>query len=156
MRTPPRRLTVLAYVDIAGDTCLLEADERARWRSLATIRSKVMRPTISAHNGNLLKTMSGGALIEFASVEDSVRWAIEFQTAMRERNATREAPILARCGIALADVNIESEDASAARSAPRPRPGGCAAGGRRDHTFRPLAPRQGPGGTVLPHRDRAP
>ena len=109
-RTPPRRLTVLASIDIAGYTRLLEANERGTMAELATIRSKLMWPTISAYNGNLFKTIGDAALIEFASVEDSVRWAIEFQTAMRARNATRELPILARCGIALADVHIEGKD----------------------------------------------
>ena len=110
MRMPPRRLTVLASIDVAGYTRLVEADERGTLAELATIRLKVMRPTLSTFNGNLFKTMGDGALIEFANVEDAVRWALEFQMAMRERYAKREKPVLVRCGVALADVYVQGED----------------------------------------------
>src|SRR6202165_1446963 len=110
MRTPPRRLTVLASIDVAGYTRLVEADERGTLAELATIRLKVMRPTLATYNGNVFKTMGDGALIEFASVEDAVRWALEFQMAMRQRNAKREKPVLVRCGVALADVYVQGED----------------------------------------------
>src|SRR5262245_31435526 len=110
MRMPPRRLTVLASIDVAGYTRLVEADERGTLAELATIRLKVVRPTLATYNGNLFKTVGDGALIEFNSVEDGVRWAMEFQMAMRERNATREKPVLVRCGIALADVYVQGED----------------------------------------------
>jgi adenylate cyclase len=110
MRMPPRRLTVLASIDVVGSTRLLEADERGTLAELAAIRLKVLRPTLSTFHGNLFKTMGDGALIEFANVEDGVRWAIEFQMAMRERNARRQRPILVRCGVALADVFVEGED----------------------------------------------
>ena len=93
MRMPPRRLTVLASIDVAGYTRLVEADERGTLAELATIRLKVMRPTLATYNGNLFKTMGDGALIEFNSVEDGVRWGLEFQMAMRERNAKREKPV---------------------------------------------------------------
>ena len=110
MRMPPRRLTVLASIDVAGYTRLVEADERGTLAELATIRLKVMRPTLATYNGNLFKTMGDGALIEFNSVEDGVRWGLEFQMAMRERNAKREKPVNVRCGIALADVYVQGED----------------------------------------------
>src|SRR5690242_6723167 len=110
MRMPPRRLTVLASTDVAGYTRLLEADERGTLTALEAIRLELMQPTLSTFNGNLFKEMGDGALIEFTNVEDSVRWAIEFQMATRERNQSRERPILFRCGVALADVYIQGED----------------------------------------------
>jgi adenylate cyclase len=59
----------------------------------------------------MFKTMGDGALIEFPNVEDSVRWAIAFQTAMAERNAGRtEDAIEVRLGIGLADVFVSGED----------------------------------------------
>src|SRR4051794_17082405 len=69
-----------------------------------------MRPTLATYNGNLFKTMGDGALIEVNSVEDGVRWALEFQMAMRARNSRRRTPVLVRCGIALADVYVPGED----------------------------------------------
>src|SRR5579859_3968109 len=110
MRTPPRRLTVLASTDVVGYTRLLEADERGTLAALEAIRLEVMLPGLATYNGNLFKEMGDGALIEFTNVEDSVRWALEFQTAMHERNQTRERPIVFRCSVALADVFIQGED----------------------------------------------
>ena len=111
MRVPPRRLTVLASLDVAGYTRLVEADERGTLSELAAVRLKIIRPTLAAHGGNLFKTMGDGALIEFPNVEDSVRWAMAFQTAMAARNAARGARALrVRLGIGLADVYVQGQD----------------------------------------------
>jgi adenylate cyclase len=107
----PRRLTVLASLDVAGYTRLVERDERATLMALARVRLKILRPTLATHHGNLFKTMGDGALIEFPSVEDSVRWAIAFQTAMAARNAGRtDDAIHVRLGVALADVFVQGDD----------------------------------------------
>jgi adenylate cyclase len=110
MRVPPRRLTVLASLDVAGYTRLVEADERGTLAELADMRRQVLEPGLEAHSGNLFKMMGDGALIEFISVEDAVRWAIAFQTEMDARNAGRAAPMLIRVGIGLADVFVEGND----------------------------------------------
>ena len=107
----PRRLTVLASLDVAGYTRLIERDERGTLLAIARIRLKILRPTLAAHHGNLFKTMGDGALIEFPSVEDSVRWAIAFQVAMAARNAGRVASAVeVRVGVALADVFVRGDD----------------------------------------------
>lgn len=111
MRLARRRLTVLASLDVAGSTSLIERDERGTLAQLAAIRRHVLRPTVSTHDGNLFKTMGDGALVEFPSVEDAVRWGMAFQTAMMTRNSSRgDYPILVRVGIALADVFVEGND----------------------------------------------
>ncbi len=111
MRVPPRRLTVLASLDVAGYTRLVEDDERGTLSELAAIRLKVIRPTLATYGGNLFKTMGDGALIEFPNVEDSVRWAIAFQTAMAARNAARgDLALRVRAGIGLADVYVQGQD----------------------------------------------
>jgi len=111
MRPAPRRLTVLASLDVAGYTPLVERDERGTLAELAAIRRHVLRPTVTTYSGNLFKTMGDGGLIEFNSVEDSVRWGMAFQTAMAARNASRgEYPIRVRVGIALADVFVQGND----------------------------------------------
>src|SRR5258705_9064192 len=110
MRVMPRRLTVLASIDVAGYTRLIEADERGTLTELATVRLKILRPTLATFGGDLFKTMGDGALIEFTNVEDSVRWAIEFQTQMAARNANRDVPVMVRAGIALADVFVQGDD----------------------------------------------
>jgi adenylate cyclase len=111
MRPAPRRLTVLASLDVAGYTPLVERDERGTLAELAAIRRHVLRPTVTTYSGNLFKTMGDGGLIEFNSVEDSVRWGMAFQTAMAARNASRgEYPIRVRVGVALADVFVQGND----------------------------------------------
>jgi adenylate cyclase len=108
---PPRKLTVLASLDVAGYTRLVERDERGTLSELARVRLGILRPTLEEHGGDLFKTMGDGGLIEFPNVEDSVRWAIAFQTAMAARNAARgENAILVRIGIGLADVFVTGED----------------------------------------------
>ena len=112
MRPPPRKLTVLASLDVAGYTRLVERDERATLTELATIRRRILRPTLGAHSGNMFKTMGDGGLVEFPNVEDSVRWAIAFQAAMADRNAGRnpDDAIQVRLAIALADVFVQGND----------------------------------------------
>ncbi len=112
MRPPPRRLTVLTSLDVAGYTRLVEADERGTLTELARIRMRILRPTLATYGGNLFKTMGDGGLVEFPNVEDSVRWAIAFQKAMAQHNAGRgegEA-VHVRLGIALADVFVQGND----------------------------------------------
>ena len=110
MRRAPRRLTVLASLDVAGFTRLIDQDERGTLSDLARIRRTLLRPTIAAHGGNLFKTMGDGALIEFPSVEDAVEWAIEFQSGMAARNTKSARPVNARLGVALADVFVQGND----------------------------------------------
>lgn len=110
MRVPPRRLTVLASLDVAGYTRRIEANERGTLAEIADMRRDVLEPGLDAHSGNLFKMMGDGALIEFTSVEDAIRWAIAFQTEMDARNTGRAAPLLIRVGIGLADVFVEGND----------------------------------------------
>jgi adenylate cyclase len=106
-----RKLTVLASLDVAGYTRHMERDERGTLLALARIRMRLIRPLLDEHGGTMFKTMGDGALIEFPNVEDSVRWAIAFQTAMAERNAGRgDDAIQVRLGIGLADVFVSGED----------------------------------------------
>ncbi len=111
MRPPPRKLTVLASLDVAGYTRLVERDERGTLTELATIRRRILRPTLASHGGNMFKTMGDGGLVEFPNVEDSVRWAIAFQAAMADRNTGRgDDAIQVRLGVALADVFVQGND----------------------------------------------
>ncbi len=111
MRPPPRKLTVLASLDVAGYTRMVEQDERGTLSELASIRRRILRPTLAHHGGNMFKTMGDGGLVEFQNVEDSVRWAIAFQAAMADRNATREdKAIHVRLAVALADVFVQGTD----------------------------------------------
>ena len=107
-----RKLTVLASLDVAGYTRLMERNERHTLMTLARLRVRVLRPTLAEFGGNLFKTMGDGALVEFANVEDSVLWGIAFQSAMAEWNKGKPPgeAVLIRLGIGLADVYVSGED----------------------------------------------
>ena len=63
------------------------ADEDRTLARLRALRSDLIDPTIAVHNGRVVKRTGDGALVEFRSVVDAVRCAIEIQNAMVERNA---------------------------------------------------------------------
>jgi adenylate cyclase len=83
-------------------------ETRARLR---TLRSDLIDPTIDVHRGKVIKRTGDGILVEFRSVVDAVRCAIEIQNGMVERNAgvPPERRIEFRCGIHLGDVVEESD-----------------------------------------------
>ena len=82
-----------------------------RWRGCAALRSDLIDPAIAAHHGRVVKRTGDGVLIEFRSVVDAVRCAIEMQNGMVERNAglPPERRIEFRVGIHLGDVVEESD-----------------------------------------------
>ena len=106
-----RKLAAILAADVVGFSRLTGADEDRTLARLRALRSDVIDPTIALHNGRLVKRTGDGALVEFRSVVDAVRCAIEVQTAMVERNAgvSPERRIELRIGIHLGDVVEESD-----------------------------------------------
>ena len=78
---------------------------------LRALRSDLIDPTIAVHNGRVIKRTGDGALVEFRSVVDAVRCAVEVQNGMVERNAgvPHDRRIEFRIGIHLGDVVEESD-----------------------------------------------
>jgi adenylate cyclase len=87
------------------------ADLPARLARLRALRSDLIDPTVAVHNGRVVKRTGDGAIVEFRSVVDAVRCAIEVQNGMVERNAglPTERRIQFRIGIHLGDVVEESD-----------------------------------------------
>ncbi|MFS2176986.1 tetratricopeptide repeat protein [Rhizobium pisi] len=106
-----RKLAAILVADVVGYSRLAGADEDRILARLRTLRSDLIDPTIAVHNGRVVKRTGDGSLIEFRSVVDAVRCAIEVQTAMVERNAgvQPEHRIEFRVGIHLGDVVEESD-----------------------------------------------
>jgi TolB-like protein/Tfp pilus assembly protein PilF len=96
---------------VVGYSRLAGSDEDRTLARLRALRSDLIDPTIAVHNGRVVKRTGDGALVEFRSVVDAVRCAIEVQTAMVERNAglPPETRIEFRVGIHLGDVVEESD-----------------------------------------------
>ena len=75
------------------------------------MRSDLIDPTIVVHHGRVVKRTGDGSLIEFRSVVDAVRCAIEVQQGLVERNAgvPPDRRIEFRVGIHLGDVVEEAD-----------------------------------------------
>ncbi len=106
-----RKLAAILVADVVGYSRLAGADEERTLARLRGLRSDLIDPAIAAHRGRIVKRTGDGSIIEFRSVVDAVRCAIEVQDAMLDRNAglpveTRiEFPI----GIHVGDV-VEEPD----------------------------------------------
>ncbi len=106
-----RKLAAILVADIVGYSRLAAADEERILARLRTLRSDLIDPTISVHHGRVVKRTGDGSIIEFRSVVDAVRCALELQNAMVERNAGLPADrrIEFRVGIHLGDVVEEAD-----------------------------------------------
>ena len=106
-----RKIAAILVTDVVGYSRLAGADEDRTLSRLRGLRSDLIDPAIAAHHGHIVKRTGDGALVEFRSVVDAVRCAIEMQNGMVERNAgvTAEKRIEIRVGIHLGDVVEESD-----------------------------------------------
>ena len=106
-----RKLAAILAADVVGFSRLAGADEDRTLARLRALRSDLIDPTVAVHNGRMVKRTGDGALVEFRSVVDAVRCAIEVQNGMVERNAglPPERRIEFRIGIHLGDVVEESD-----------------------------------------------
>jgi adenylate cyclase len=109
--TEARKIAAILAADVVGFSRLTGADEDRTLARLRALRSDLIDPTIAVHNGHVFKRTGDGILIEFRSVVDAVRCAIEVQNGMIERNAglPPERRIEFRVGIHLGDVVEESD-----------------------------------------------
>ena len=82
-----RKLAAILAADMAGYSKLASSDEERTLARLRALRSDLIDPTIAIHHGRVVKRTGDGVLIEFRSVVDAVRCAIEMQNGMAERNA---------------------------------------------------------------------
>src|SRR4030088_241585 len=106
-----RKIAAILAADVVGYSRLAGADEDRILARLRGLRSDLIDPTIDVHHGRVVKRTGDGALVEFRSVVDAVRCAIEIQNAMVERNAgiPQDRRIEFRIGIHLGDVVEESD-----------------------------------------------
>ena len=106
-----RKIAAILVSDVVGYSRLAGADEDRTLARLRALRSDLIDPTISVHHGRIVKRTGDGSVIEFRSVVDAVRCALEVQHAMVERNAgvAPDKRIEFRIGIHLGDVVEESD-----------------------------------------------
>jgi adenylate cyclase len=106
-----RKLAAILAADVVGYSRLASADEDRTLARLRGLRSDLIDPAIAVHRGRIVKRTGDGALVEFRSVVDAVRCAIEVQNGMVERNTglPPERKIEFRMGIHLGDVVEEGD-----------------------------------------------
>jgi adenylate cyclase len=109
--TETRKLAAILAADVVGYSRLASADEDRTLSRLRGLRSDLIDPAVAAHKGRMVKRTGDGALIEFRSVVDAVRCAIEVQNGMIERNAglPPDRRIEFRIGVHLGDVVEEAD-----------------------------------------------
>jgi adenylate cyclase len=137
-----RKLTAILAADVVGFSRMMGVDEEATLERLKAHRKHLIDPKIAEHQGRIVKTTGDGLLVEFSSVVDAVRCAVEIQRAMGERNADLppDRRIDFRIGINLGDVIVDGDDIFgdgvnvAARLESLAEPGGiCVSRTVRDH-----------------------
>ena len=101
-----RRLAAILAADVAGYSRLMGADEEGTLDRLKVLRRELADPKIKEHRGRIVKTTGDGLLVEFGSVVDAVRCAVDVQREMAVRNAAVPADrrIEFRIGINLGDI----------------------------------------------------
>jgi adenylate cyclase len=106
-----RKIAAILVADVVGYSKLAAADEDRTLARLRALRSDLIDPTIAVHHGRVVKRTGDGGLIEFRSVVDAVRCAIEVQNGLVERNAglPPERRIEFRVGVHLGDVVEEAD-----------------------------------------------
>ena len=107
-----RRLAAILATDVAGYSRLMGIDEEGTLARLKAHRSALVDPMVNEHRGRIVKTTGDGLLVEFASVVDAVRCALDVQRGMAERNTDvpQERRIEFRIGINVGDIIIDGSD----------------------------------------------
>jgi adenylate cyclase len=107
-----RRLAAILAADVAGYSDLIGADETGTLQAFKLIRAQLFEPMVARHNGRLVKTTGDGFLVEFRSVVDALRCAVEVQASMIQRNAeiSSDRRIEFRIGINVGDIVVEDGD----------------------------------------------
>ena len=106
-----RKLAAILVADVVGYSRLAGADEDRTLARLRGLRSDLIDPAIAAHHGRIVKRTGDGSIVEFRSVVDAVRCAIEMQNGLIERNpgVPDDRRIEFRVGIHVGDVVEESD-----------------------------------------------
>jgi len=107
-----RRLAAILAADVAGYSRLMGLDEEGTLADLKGHSRAVLDPKITEHRGRIVKTTGDGLLVEFASVVDAVRCAVDIQRQMAERNVAipAERRIEFRIGLNVGDIIIDDKD----------------------------------------------
>jgi adenylate cyclase len=106
-----RKLAAILVADVVGFSRLANVDKEPTPERLRALRRDLFDPTVSSHGGRVVKSTGDGAIVEFRSAVEAVRWANEFQNAMTGCNVgvPEDKHIVFRIGIHVGDVVEEAD-----------------------------------------------
>jgi len=109
---PIRRLTTIVAADVAGYSRLTASDEEATLAALRSHRTELIDPKIAEYRGRIANTAGDSLLIDFPSVVEALRCAIEIQRGMvqREHETPESKRVRYRIGINVGDVVEQNGD----------------------------------------------
>ena len=99
-----RRLVAVAYLDVAGYSTAMSADEVATLGRLTRLRTQAIEPRVQYWRGRIANRAGDGLLIEFGSALDAANWAIELQRYLEGSGAAESGGLKVRIGLHLTDV----------------------------------------------------
>jgi adenylate cyclase len=107
-----RRLTTILAADVVGYSRLMGADESGTHARLKTLRKELIEPKTAEYHGRVVKLMGDGTLMEFASVVDAVKFAVDVQRDVAERSVEDpdDQRIIFRIGINIGDIIVDGDD----------------------------------------------
>ncbi|NOC93808.1 MULTISPECIES: tetratricopeptide repeat protein [Ruegeria] len=107
-----RRLTTILSIDVVGYSRLMERDEAATLAALKSHRSELIDPFAASYGGKTIKLIGDGALLEFESTVQAMKFAVSVQNEMLSRNSDvpESERIVFRIGINIGDVIAEGGD----------------------------------------------
>jgi adenylate cyclase len=107
-----RKLAAILAADVVGYSRLVGIDEEGTIARLNALRDELIDPNLAEHHGRVFKTTGDGLLVEFPSVVDAVRSAVEVQRAIAKRNADvpEDRRIEFRIGVNLGDIVVQGDD----------------------------------------------
>jgi adenylate cyclase len=100
-----RRLAAILAADVVGYSALMQRAEEATYAEFERLKLEVVEPSLSRHDGRLIKTTGDGALAEFASPSAAVRCAVEIQESI----ASGRGSLKLRIGVNLGEVIVAAD-----------------------------------------------
>jgi adenylate cyclase len=100
-----RRLAAILAADVVGYSALMQRAEEATYAEFERLKREIVEPSLSQHDGRLIKTTGDGALAEFASPSAAVRCAVEIQESI----ASGRSSLKLRIGVNLGEVIVGAD-----------------------------------------------
>jgi class 3 adenylate cyclase/tetratricopeptide (TPR) repeat protein len=109
--TYKRRLAAIAFADVVGWSRLIEQNDAATLTAWKAVRSEIIEPKIQEHSGRLLEIAGDAVLVEFPSAVAAVKWALDLQQGLADRNASGAAAtgLSMRIGVNVEDVIVDGD-----------------------------------------------